>query len=502
MLQRIRRILDVNLAKLEHESQSRWLRYGVRNLRIILHVGGALIRGKHDQRAAALTYFTLLALVPLFAVVFSLFKAFGGMARAADQLKSYVLDYLAYESQNQVGQWLDHFVSNFHAGAVGAVGMAALLFTLLLTIATIEDALNHTWGTRVRRGWGMRLVVYWSLLTVGPLLLGSSLAITASVQSSAVLVWARANIPLLGLLQGLLPTLFTALAFSALYLILPAARVRWSAALTGGFVAAVMFELAKLLYTFYVTRAVTRNALYGSLAALPFFILWVNYSWRVVLFGADVAHAIQYLSTDPTEETDPRTNQATREEAALRICAAIAAAFAGNRPPPSTFDLSSQLLLPAHLTETLCGHLTASTLIREVMAGRRPAGFVPARPPAELTAADVVRVLRHDVGVAHWSIAGDSKDLIDGLLLGVEKQSAATLAEVRWTELAEHSKPTRPQETPRVWMRRWREFISWDCTGRRCGTRTTARPWPSCFHQQATYTDPFAGTIGSAAILI
>jgi membrane protein len=287
----------------------------------------------------------------------------------------------------------------------------------------------------------MRLVVYWSLLTVGPLLLGSSLAITASLQSISAVVWARQHVPFFGLLQGLLPTAFTALAFSALYLILPTARVRWSAALTGGVVAGLMFEVAKFLYTIYVAKAVSRSALYGSLAALPFFILWVNYSWRVVLFGADVAHAIQYLSTDPTEETDPRSNQATREEGALRICADIAAAFAANRPPPSTFDLAAHLLLPAHLTETLCAHLTASGLSREVMVARRAVGFAPSRPLEELSAADVVRVLRHQVGVEHWSIADDSKDLIDGLLLGVEKLSMEKLAQVKWTQLAENAKP-------------------------------------------------------------
>jgi hypothetical protein len=160
----------------------------------------------------------------------------------------------------------------------------------------------------------------------------------------------------------------------------------------------------------------------------------------VVLFGADVAHAIQYLSTDPTEETDPRTNQATREEAAMRICAAIAAAFAQGNPPPSTFELSARLLLPAHLTETLCSHLATSGLIREVMAQRRALGFVPGKPLDELTAADVVRVLRHQVGIAHWGIAGDSKDLVDNLLLGAEKEMMAKLAEVPWSRLAETDK--------------------------------------------------------------
>ena len=148
---------------------------------------------------------------------------------------------------------------------------------------------------------------------------------------------------------------------------------------------------------------------------------------------------LQYLSTDPTEETDPRTNQANREEAALRICAVIAAAFAENRPPQSTFQISNHLLLPAHLTESLCAHLLNAALIREVYSGRRQLGYVPARPLDDLSAADVVRVLRHDVGIAHWGISGDSKDLIDNLLGGVEKTSMEKLAEVKWSDLVDRS---------------------------------------------------------------
>jgi membrane protein len=439
MIARIRRLIALNLAQVEHDTKSRWVRLGIRNLRIIDHVGRALIHGKHNERAAALTYFSLLSVVPLLAVVFSLFKAFGGLAKVADKLKDFLIEYLSYQSQGQVSEWVDHFVTSFHAGAVGLLGMAALIVTLILTLATVEDALNRTWGVRSRRTWGMRLVVYWSLLTIGPILLGGSLAMTAAVQSSHVARWAHDHIPLWDVAQGLLPTLFTALAFSALYLILPAARIKLIPALTGGVVAGLMFEIAKFLYTIYVARAVSRSALYGSLAALPFLILWINYSWRVVLFGADVAHAIQYLSTDPTEETDPRTNQATREEAAMRICAVIAAAFAENRAPPTIFAISAHLLLPAHLTESLCAHLLGAGLIREVYAGKRVLGYVPARPLEDLSAADVVRVLRHDVGIAHWGISGDSKDLIDNLLLGAEKDLMAKLAEVRWTELAKNA---------------------------------------------------------------
>src|SRR5262249_10778325 len=154
---------------------------------------------------------------------------------------------------------------SFNAGAVGFVGMGALLVTVILTLSAIEDALNKTWAVSTPRGWGMRLVVYWSLLTIGPLLLGGSIAMSASVQAHAKIVEGL-HIPFLGLLESLVPLMSTATAFTALYYFLPSARVSFGAAWTGGVAGAVLFEVAKWAYTLYTSRSVSANALYGSLA--------------------------------------------------------------------------------------------------------------------------------------------------------------------------------------------------------------------------------------------
>ena len=449
-LTQILSFLRGDLTRLEHEAERRWIRLALRQLRIFLYVGKRLIQGRHTERAAALTYLSLLSLIPLLAVIFSLFKAFGAFSDLTTRARDFLLDYIP-DSSDQVAGWLESFIENFNAGAVGVIGMGALLVTLIMTLSAVENALNQTWAIRHSRSWGRRLFVYWSLLTLAPLLLGASLAFSASLQSSHASAWLTAHVPLLGLFGAFVPVFATALAFSTLYIFLPSTRVRIGPAWVGGLSAAIMFELAKWAYTVYTARSVSANKLYGSLAAFPIFIIWVNYSWRIVLCGADVVHATQYASSDPTEETDPRTNQATREEAAVRICALVAAAFVKMQPPPSVSDVCRRLMLPAHLTDVLCHHLVEHGLLREVTGKGR--GLAPSKPLDVLTVADILEVMRHKVGLSHWATSSDQGDNIDAVLLSCERANVEATRAIRWIDLVEaqgtpkRASPPKPEHT-------------------------------------------------------
>jgi membrane protein len=445
LLDNVLTFLRGDLTLLEHRTTSRWGRIGLRQLRIFLYVGKRLVLGRHNERAAALTYLTLLALIPLLAVVFSLVKAFGGFADLTVRVRDFLLDYIP-DSSDQVASWLQTFIENFNAATVGFVGMGALLVTLILTLSAIETALDQTWAVRKSRSWGRRLLVYWSLLTLSPLFLGLSLAATASLSSNRFALWLSENLPLFGVLRAIVPVLATAFAFTMMYTFLPSTRVRVGPAFVGGLSAAVFFELAKWGYATYTARSVSTNTLYGSLAAFPVFIIWVNYSWRILLSGADIVHATQYASTDPTEETDPRTNQVTREEASVRICALVATAFAKNQTPPTIDEICRRLLLPAHLADVLCQHLLNSGLIRQISNKSR--GLTPGRPLEALTVADIIDVLRHKVGQSHWSTSSDQGDHIDALLLGCERENMEAMRKVRWLDLVDTQVKGRSDTPP------------------------------------------------------
>jgi membrane protein len=445
---RLFHFITSDLTRLEHQTRSRWAKLGLKQLRITLYVARRLIDGKHTERAASLTYLSLLAIIPLLAVIFSLFKAFGGLEDTEARLQNFLLNYIP-EGSNEVATWLAHFLKSFNAGALGVIGMGALLVTVMVTLKAVEDALNQTWAVRKPRGWGMRLVVYWSLLTVGPILLGASLTMTAAVQSKGgAFDWMSAHVPLFRVAKTLIPVMATSIAFTGLYVFLPSTRVKMRAAWAGGISAAILFETAKWAYTLYTARSVSSNTLYGSLVAFPFFIVWVNYSWRFVLFGADIVHATQNSSTDPNEETDPRTNQATREEAAVRICALVARAFVRQESPPSIALLTRHLFLPAHLVDVLVGHLVNARLLREVQE-KSSTGLVPGKPLHQLTLGDIVFVMRHKIGVAHWATSDNQKDAIDHVLLEVERDTMEKLTNVRWVDLFDHEAEThrRSQET-------------------------------------------------------
>src|SRR5690242_6736568 len=126
-----------DLTRLEHQAKTRKVRLAIRQLRIFLYVGKRLVQGRHTERAAALTYLSLLALIPLLAVVFSLFKAFGGFSDLQSQARDFLLDYIP-DSSDEVAGWLESFIVNFNAGAVGVVGMGALLVTLIMTLSAVE----------------------------------------------------------------------------------------------------------------------------------------------------------------------------------------------------------------------------------------------------------------------------------------------------------------------------------------------------------------------------
>jgi membrane protein len=238
--------------------------------------------------AASLSYTSLLAIVPLFAIAFSVMMAFPVLDGMTQKLLGIVLSYTAPHVGGELEGYVDRFVSN--TSQLTALGVIWLTVTAVMLLSTIESAFNAIWRVEHARPMGMRLLAYWTTLTLGPLLLGAGLSLSTAV-------FAMSNFSALGVdLHGLrsfglrlLPFLFAAGGFVILYLALPNRRVAFRHAVLGGLAASVLFELLKAGFGVYVRHAGTFESVYGSLAALPVFLIWMYLAWAVVLIGAVVA---------------------------------------------------------------------------------------------------------------------------------------------------------------------------------------------------------------------
>ncbi|MEW5879435.1 MAG: YihY family inner membrane protein [Pseudomonadota bacterium] len=247
-----------------------------------------------SQVAGSLTFTTVLALVPLLAVALSIFATFPlfGEFRAALE-KNLLRELLPEQYAAQLLRYLGNFAAK--ATQLTAYGLLFLAATAMLMIHTVERALNELWLVQQQRPWTQRIVIYWTLITLGPLLIGASLAATSYLLSaSAGLVQ---QLP--GLLRAaldLLPLVVSGLAYAALYVLVPNRKVRWRDALIGGFSAALVGEVIREGFAAYI-RTGTVATIYGAFAAVPLFLLWVYLAWFVVLFGAAIAATLPMLRT-------------------------------------------------------------------------------------------------------------------------------------------------------------------------------------------------------------
>ena len=237
------------------------------------------------QIASSLTFTTLLSLVPLITIAFTVISAFPVFGEMSGALRNFALQNLLPHSAEIIARYAQQFTSN--AARLTAVGIGFLSLTAILLLVTIERAFNDIWRVRRPRPLMQRVVIYWTLLTIGPVLIGASLMLTSWLVAQSVEI--VAVIPGAGrVLLMLVPFLLTSVALSLLYLTLPNRRLNSVDAVVGGFIAGLIFEVMKRGFTFYITSFPTYKLVYGAFATVPVFLLWVYVSWLVVVLGAVV----------------------------------------------------------------------------------------------------------------------------------------------------------------------------------------------------------------------
>lgn len=304
--------------------------------------------------ASSLTFTTVLALVPLFTVGLAVFAAFPMFGKFQDTIQRWLIDSLVPDSiSRQVLGYLTQF--SHKANRLGTMGLAALLVSAIALMVTIERTLSQIWRLDRSRPLPQRVLLYWSAITLGPLLLGASLAITSYVVTASRDVVDALPAALRWLLDSFEFVLLV-LSVSGLYFYVPYTRVRWRHALTAGLLVALGIELAKKLLAVYLTQIPTYSAIYGAFAALPILLVWIYVAWVIVLLGAVVAATLPELGRQTWRKPE---GLGWTFKVALELLAALQAVRGQEERGLSLTRLSLQLQVEPGVLSELLAHLQA-----------------------------------------------------------------------------------------------------------------------------------------------
>ena len=376
---------------MELSSLSRARRAAVKAVKFVFIVVKGFLGDNCSLRASGLTYATLLSLVPLLAFAFALISGFQAPMAT---LKSFIIEKVALGNE-EIGGYIFSFVSNINATTMGITSLAILLFTVISVMGNIEASFNHIWGVRKARTIWRKFSDYLSVLLVSPLLITAGVGVGGALHSNRVVnrlltfpifhtvVWAGLK---------LLPWISVCLGFAFLYSFMPNTKVKLKSALIGGLVGGFIWQSALWGYLKFQMGFVKYAQIYGAMAQFPITLVWIYFSWLIVLLGAEVTFAVQNLNTYRREGESLSLSWAYQELVGLNIMVIITRAFRRGEPPPTTEELTGELNVPIRLGNHLLRGMMEVGLINEIQS--RKGGFLPARDPATLTIGETLKALR------------------------------------------------------------------------------------------------------------
>lgn len=355
-----------------------WQRAGLPG-RIAWAVGRDVVDGPMPLHASSLVYTTLLSLVPLLALAFSVLKGLGVHNQLADLLVQ-ALSPLG-PMADEIAARVIAFVDNVHVGVLGAVGLVFLLYTSISVGRKVEQAANQIWHVSRARSLGQSIASYLTVVVAGPILLFSALALTASTMSSAFVQDLAAYRPLGWLIElaaGALPHLMVLIGFTLVYWLVPNTRVRFPAALIGGAAAAVAWAIAGWAFARFVAGSTSYTAIYSAFAGLILLLIWLNVNWLILLAGCAVAFYVQHPRAT-LAGSEPWRDARLHERIALSLMQEVTAAAYRGEPPVDAATLETRLGVPLDAITATLDRLERAGLI--VRTADVPAAIVAARPP-------------------------------------------------------------------------------------------------------------------------
>jgi membrane protein len=370
-----------------------WKGWAINALRVAYVAIRDLTEGQITLQAMSLVYTTLLALVPLLAVSFSVLKGFG----VHNQIEPILLNFLAPlgEKGVEIGNRIIGFVDNIRAGVLGSVGLALLLYTVISLIQKVEEAFNYTWHIKRIRPLSQRFSDYLSVILIGPVLLFTAIGLKASVMSTAVVKKLMALEPLGSLLSvstRLVPYLLVIVAFTFVYIFVPYTKVRFRSALTGAVVAGTMWQVTGWGFASFVVSSTRYTVIYSGFAILIMFMIWLYLSWLILLIGASIAYYSQHPECILAQHCGLQLSNRLKEKLSLLVMSLVGQNYYHGLPAWNIETLAQRIGAPTVALEPIIEALEQHGLL--AYTSDDPLAFLPAKPLETTNVKEVLDAIR------------------------------------------------------------------------------------------------------------
>lgn len=403
--------------KEKHEYNSKFMRWFSGQIQVFIFTIKSFGQNQMVVRSAGLTYYTLLAFVPLVAVVFGIMKGFG----YEDRIEVYLSEILPNFGQlsGQILEWARNMVEEAKGGWIAAIGLIVFLWSVIRVFMNIEDSFNYIWEVRRNRSIARKMSDYIAVMIVGPVVwlvfsaAGDQLESALDSLVRGTFLW-----PLLTFAKLLIPFITTSLILTLVYAVIPNTKVRFSAALKAGIIAGVVLVFVQIFYSGGQSALSRYNAVYGGFAAVPLLFIWLNVCWQIIMFGAELSFGYQNVENFKYEREAENVSYDYRRKVILLVMHRIAVNFSEGKEQMDSDQLAHVLNLPVRLVRDSLFELEESGLIVSAEdEARKTVRYYPAREVSQLRIYDVIRAVEEH-GLAHLDMKeyGEYRSLSRALL--------------------------------------------------------------------------------------
>ncbi len=361
----------------------------IKQLRIFLLSVRGFAEDKCQLRASALTFYSLISIVPVAAMAFGIAKGFG----FEKHLQRELLEQFQGQEEiiTRVITFANSLLTNTKGGVIAGVGIVVLFWAVIKVLWNIETSFNDIWGIREPRSLGRKFSDYLSVILLCPTLMIISSSVTVFITTHVTLIMEKIALlgifsPLISFVLNVLPYGIIWILFSFLYIFMPNTKVSFRSGILAGIIAGTIYQIVQFGYITFQVGAAKYNAIYGSFAALPLFLIWLQLSWLIVLFGAEFSFAHQNVDTYEFEPDSLKISGSFKRLLSLQISHLLVSNFSEGGRPLTATQISHRLEIPIRLAHQILFELTACGIVSDTQTQEhKEPGYQPARDINTLT---------------------------------------------------------------------------------------------------------------------